>query len=402
MDEAKQSVLSQIAAFRTPMKYDMLALFNTFGSDEAYDAILEELIDRGLVFFDPTQGSYDLHPVVRQYAYDRLTAKKAVHSRLLDYFAAVPPQDSQKIQGLEDLAPVIELYHHTVGAGRFKEAFRLYEDRLDKLLYDRLGCYLPCISLLRALFPDDNEEALPRVRSGKSDPYGQGDQSWTFKRLADCYARSGQPRQAAFCYMRSIQISANLSGEQGIHRSAAYNLATSQFALGELYEAGRTLKRHRDDFAKSPEAEDQTVLLLLWFQLIRGNRNGAQKGCSALMRTFIQEYRREPGGKFDWTLYGLCFLHLGDYDTASTSARKALALGEACHLERDIVRGKWLLATAMLASLSQQVKGTSRDDVMGLVATHLADALSRCRQMNLIEYEPDNPTFVGSLVTSEL
>ena len=46
---------------------------------------------------------------------------------LRDYFAAVPAPD--KVTRLEDLAPVIELYHHTVRAGQLDKACTLFRDR---------------------------------------------------------------------------------------------------------------------------------------------------------------------------------------------------------------------------------------------------------------------------------
>ena len=102
-----------------------------------------------------------MHPIVRRYAYDRLTApdRAAAHVRLRDYFAAVPPPE--KVTRLEDLTPVIELYHHTVRAGQFDEALALYRDRMTDPLYFQLGAYQLIIDLLRALFPD-GEDRPPR------------------------------------------------------------------------------------------------------------------------------------------------------------------------------------------------------------------------------------------------
>jgi hypothetical protein len=89
---------------------------------------LIELVDRGLLLRDAETDKYDLHPIVRRYCYDKLLDKKGVHSQLRDYFATVP--EPEKIESLDDLAPVIELYHHTVNSGRYDEAFGLYRDRL--------------------------------------------------------------------------------------------------------------------------------------------------------------------------------------------------------------------------------------------------------------------------------
>jgi len=67
----------------------------------------------------------------------------------------VPKPD--KVTRLEDLTPVIALYHHTVRAGQFDEARRLFRDRLDRPTYYQFGDYHLQIELLRELFPDGED-----------------------------------------------------------------------------------------------------------------------------------------------------------------------------------------------------------------------------------------------------
>ena len=80
--------LSQIAAFGDAVRYETLAVFNPFvkqQSDGAYlkspeyraaltqfDDLLNELEERGLLRWNQDKDNYDMHPVVRGYAFDRL------------------------------------------------------------------------------------------------------------------------------------------------------------------------------------------------------------------------------------------------------------------------------------------------------------------------------------------
>ncbi len=133
LDEKKQNFISRLSAFRNPMDYDAISIFNDFGSKEKFNEVLIELVERGMLFRDGKSNKFDLHPIVRKYCYDRLKNKEGIHLVLGDYFKYIP--EPEKIESVDDLAPVIELYHHTVRAGRYDEAARLYYNRLQQILY---------------------------------------------------------------------------------------------------------------------------------------------------------------------------------------------------------------------------------------------------------------------------
>lgn len=133
LDTKKQVLVSKLSAFRNPMDYEAVSIFNDFGDEEKFNDVLNELMERGMLFRDAKRNKFDMHPVVRKYCYDRLGDREGVHSMLRDYFAAIPA--SEKIESVDDLAPVIELYHHTASAGRYDEAWKLFRDRLHDKLY---------------------------------------------------------------------------------------------------------------------------------------------------------------------------------------------------------------------------------------------------------------------------
>ena len=175
---SRRALLGRIACFRSPVGYETLKALTAEEEDShtkaqkheggmseesssslclgafvrELDSDLRDLVARGLLHHDTREGRFDLHPIVRRYAYDRLAApdRAAAHTQLRDYFAAVPPPD--KVTRLEDVAPVIELYHHTVRAGQLDEARTLFRDRLATPLFYQLGAYQLIIDLLRALF----------------------------------------------------------------------------------------------------------------------------------------------------------------------------------------------------------------------------------------------------------
>ncbi|MGH2524075.1 MAG: hypothetical protein ACRDH2_16335, partial [Anaerolineales bacterium] len=137
----RRKLLSQLACFRSPMTYEAIAAIADPGRDvpperlyDTFDAHLRDLISRGLLqlhtpaTFHPSPVTlFDLHPIVRRYAYDRLADKTAAHTRLRSYFVVI--EVPTKFKTLDELAPLIELYHHTVRAGQYDEAYDLFYDR---------------------------------------------------------------------------------------------------------------------------------------------------------------------------------------------------------------------------------------------------------------------------------
>ena len=166
--------------------------------------------------------------MVRQYAYDRLTDKTGVHSRLREYFSDVPDVDVQKLKSVDDLRPVIELYHHTVRAGLYEDAFNLYGGRLHDQLYYQLGAYQVHAELQEALFPA-GEHQPPRLESKR-------DQSWVLNSLGVTYSVLGRARQAGGLKGRAARVSEELA----IHLS---NLGIDQTNLVELAAAELNFRR---------------------------------------------------------------------------------------------------------------------------------------------------------------
>jgi len=150
--EEQRRLLSRIACFRSPVVYGVIEA-TAIGATAAIrqlQADLRDLMNRGLLQHDRSTQRFDLHPIVRRYAYDRMgnLERTSAHEQLRDYFAAVPAPN--QVKTIADLASVIELYHHTVRSGQYDEAGKLFSDRLNKPLYYQLGAYQLQIELLRA------------------------------------------------------------------------------------------------------------------------------------------------------------------------------------------------------------------------------------------------------------
>jgi hypothetical protein len=370
LPKRERALLSRIAAFRSPMIYDAIAIFNTLGSEERFESALEDLRVRGLLQRDTTRNRYDLHPIVRHHAYDRLTDKTGVHSHLRDYFATIPVPDNNKVKSIEDLEPVIELYHHTVRAGYYDKAAELLYIRLvPNPLHFRFGAYQLMIELKRALFPD-GEDRLPRLKD-------KAWQAWTLNALAGSYAYSGQPRRAVPLAEQQNVLREKLGDKRNMAIGRG-NLASQQILLGELAAAEQNLRGNivlyreiEERYSRIPTHLDLGCLLAY-----QGQFQLSAEELDAAMDLAIKE--NAPQSQcLVWSVRSKVALSMGDVRTELDAAQRARTIAD--EVERDIIVAEWLLGVGLV------IEGENLSDA----GTHLTDALTRCRRINLVEFEPD-------------
>ncbi|MDX6693340.1 MAG: hypothetical protein QOF02_943 [Blastocatellia bacterium] len=381
LPKRERTLLSRIAAFRSPMTYDALVTFNEFGflkrlNIKKFDAALEDLLARGLLQRDMKSNRYDLHPIVRRYAYDRLTDKTGAHTRLRDYFAAIPAPDEDKVRSIEDLLPVIELYHHTARAGRYDEARKLFGDRLRDPLYYRFGAYQICIELEHSLFPD-SEERPQRLKNEDA-------QAWTLTVLANSYSRSGQPRRA----VRAFQVGNAIAEKLGEKENLAIglgNIADDQIKLGELAAAERNLRK-RIELSREIKNEAREAIghhELGWLLVYRGASDEAAGELEIALGLF--EKQSNPQALcVGWATRAFRALLMNDARAALEAAQLALGFWKKVAEERfpvelDLVRVEWLWGAALVME-GKDLRAADE---------HLSEALARCRRINLVDHEPD-------------
>jgi tetratricopeptide (TPR) repeat protein len=382
----REALLSRIACFRGPVKYDTLKTLaeTEKKSSTSLDGSLQDLVARGLLHHDTKEGRFDLHPIVRRYAYDRLAApdRAAAHVCLRDYFAAVPKPD--KVTCLEDLIPVIELYHHTVRSGQLDEAGTLFRDRLHSTGYYQLGAYQLCIDLLGALFPD-GEDHPPRLKDKKH-------QSWTLTALANSYSLSGQPRHTVPLFERSTAIDEKLGDKLNITIGLG-NLSNNQLAIGALRDAEANLRRCIALSREINKEFNEAIRHQDWGRLLayRGAYTESETEQGTALKMFEKQMYVQSQG-IVWTYRAQSKLlrlrsnpgtERRTLQSALKSARHALELADETArtiypVERDYVLAHWLLGAA------HRVAGQTSD-----AEHHLHEALERCRRINLVESEAD-------------
>jgi tetratricopeptide (TPR) repeat protein len=372
LDAKKQRFISRLSAFRNPMDYEALSIFNLFGSEEKVNEVLLELVDRGMLFRDEMSNKFDLHPIVRKYCYDRLRDKESIHFILGDYFAEIP--EPEKIESVDDLAPVIELYHHTVRAGRYDEAYNLYYNRIWGLIYYKFGAYQTEIELLRALFPDGKDE-LPRLKKENA-------QAWTLNELANSYLRLGQSRNAIKILKNAIELDKKIGGENW-KKVGLGNLAFNQNQIGELDAAEFNFRRRIELCCEIKDVFLEAVGHMELGRLLayRGKFKRSENELNVAQKVFDDFV--EKGGSTNFisvvrAYKSIHFLLMSNAEEALDSAKKACELADVEHYERDVILAEYLLGAAHL------MKGNFVE-----AEKHLTEALTRDRKIYLVELEPD-------------
>lgn len=379
LPKRERALLSRIAAFRSAMPYDALVIFNTLGNETRFDDSLQDLQVRGLLQRDTAHNLYDLHPIVRHYAYNRLTGKTGIHTRLRNYFARFPVPDADKVQSIEDLLSVIELYYHTVRAERYDDACDLFYHQLSTPLYFRFGDYLTGIGLLRALLPDGDDN-LPRLKD-------ENDQGWTLNMLANLYSLSGQPRNAERAFELGNKIADKLGNKSNLIVGSVNIAGMAQIVLGELLMAERNLRRSIELNRETTVGVEEAIIhltlgLLLAYRSAFGEAESELKNAQdafdkhgAANTNLVSVVRAYSA---------LRALLMGNAQVALESAQQARMFADKVAktrypYERDFIQAEWLLGAALVMEGSD----------LNAAATHLSDALTRCRRINLVEVESD-------------
>lgn len=120
------------------------------------DSALKELEDRGLLWWDRSSNSYDLHPIIRAYTYGQLEGPEriAAHDWICKKFKSMPTEDPTLAASVEDLSRTITIFRSLIGADHLAEARGLWQGRLSKALQANLGAHSTVVELLTPVADD--------------------------------------------------------------------------------------------------------------------------------------------------------------------------------------------------------------------------------------------------------
>lgn len=421
LSEEERQVAAGVAVFRSAFAFaSARALFPKMEEERLWQ-VLQELRSLGFLFYDEEGECFDFHPIMRSFLYNNLTKREDIHNLAAGYFQAIPAKE--KIVTLDDLTPVIELYHHLVKAGKFDDAFNIYKDRISHPIYYQLSAYNLEIELLQELFPG-GEDRLPRLKR-------KGAQGRTLGALAASLSNSGRPDKAVPLFLLQIKIREKLDDKTNL-AVGLLNLANmAQFYIGPFSASTTHLRKAITLFRKNEKKVDEAVGRQELGRVLayQGKVSAAEEFAQAL-RVFEQQKGQQwlcsvqvwrslaallrarlsavlPGEK------NRCADHSRE---ALAQARQALEFVEEMRVKHfpntlRFVRAYWLLGETLVQCRLSNAKietesfkihfydeyfqervealELKKGNELELAARCIDEALRRCRKTNMVDFEPD-------------
>jgi tetratricopeptide (TPR) repeat protein len=228
LGEKPRQLLSRIAVLSDSADYATIAVLNPFlplqseeiqepqgsaffsandhGTLADFHAALGDLEDRGLLQWNRAANTYDLHPVVRAYAFEKLEERERTqaYNAIHDHFSNLPPENLDKATELIHVKNSVEIMRALIGAGRFKEAFNFYREQLSRPFMFLICSFHVVVELM---------EPLLHCGTGSAHALEDtADRSYATNDLAIALERIGRPSEAMELYR--LRIALDLEGER--------------------------------------------------------------------------------------------------------------------------------------------------------------------------------------------
>lgn len=444
-DSAK--VLDAIAAFSTPVPYDILARMllrrkpalgqpiteHPVGTlkvfdEETLDSSLRELENRELLGWNRQANQYDLHPIIRQCVWVSFRNEKRIPNTkdtmaaevVADFENRPARANRRKSTFVAAFTRAIYYFDAMIELERYDDAATLYFERMD--IRKQFGFSRLEIALLEQLVPGGSTSRSPLTNSDYQIAALNG--------LALAYQLNGRTNDAIQRFRSGIEICLDVKHETGLCRTLG-NLSNALLPSGHVYESELAARKsilstrqlvnvtHNDlnaevitgTVAMSPEAlkhylEGVGLTRLGMALACRGvPRESAECLLRALRIDQLADRKDEQAEGVDNYYLAERALWFADFESAAQFARRACELAGELEYEskneRDLICGRAVAGEPKYESKnerdsvrSRRVRGSAAFGLQKFTMAQrdLHSALTRAHTYNLIEQKL--PAFV--------
>lgn len=299
--------------------------------------VIRDLEQRGLLQYDTSGKRYDLHPVVRGVAVERINQEETsvLGQRVLDHFTSrqhAPWNDAKK---LEDVSDGIQVVSAFLRMRRYSDAFYALAEDLANALHYNIGADPELLSLIQGFFPDGWDD---------SPVLTEPTQRWY---VMNCAAVLLLPARARGLHERAILLSLNDPFPDPLYISLggfANCLGREEFLAAERL---RSLAAELAEASRDPELMFMSKFRAYSLAVRAGNRKLADE-LWAVLEQMGRDWRRgvyRPGEAE--TERALDLLNRGELtEEILTRAEEVVARGNTIWVKQTLreIRGEWYLA----------------------------------------------------------
>jgi len=235
----EKELLEHISVFRQPES--KTAIERMFTATTSKDAV-ENLMEKSLLETDH-EGSYWLHPLVREFAYDDLEDKIEVHKIAMQYYLSIPLPKERTSK--EDIQPLLEAHYHACRAEDYNKAFNIMMDNNINGDLDKWGNYRTLIDLCLDLLPEDHFKDKPLLNIEIH--------SVLLLDLGNIYIYLGKVEKAIKYIQESLSIYQDMNDRQG-EAGALGKLGNAFSSIGNVE---KSIQFYKDAIEISKEINDK-------------------------------------------------------------------------------------------------------------------------------------------------
>lgn len=243
-------------------------------------AALQDLEQCGLLQWDRQKNTYDLHPVVRGYAFDVLEQPERVDicERIADHFRNKPRDRYSETKAIADVQQSMNIFRALVQASRLNEALRFYRGDFANALSYSIEAFHEIVALLKPFFP--NGFAYP-----PSGSLGTSEQSYLLNNAAVALIELGRFPEARAALIAKLVINLNNRDWR--------NLRVCLTNLGETFrDENRLAESHRAfelalELARAIRVDDD-IARAQWYLMTTFRITGQFKNAQAAYDAFRQ------------------------------------------------------------------------------------------------------------------
>jgi len=257
-----RELLSRLAAVREVISPDLANLLSSeihkVRDNTSVGRDLFELARHGLLNKQDDGSGYTLHPLVREYAYARLSNKRAIHDQLAKHYTVRPIIIGDSRVDRAWLNAAKQCFHHTARSGRYEDAYLFFYNAahsshigendgrdLNHIVFYELGKYNDYLALLSEFFPAGTS-SLSSLKK-EYQPFLLNDLALAHISTGDLKVAKGLATRGPKIAIELVRSATPYFGQWALGNKAMglclESLGQVNIRLGDLNEAERNLQR---------------------------------------------------------------------------------------------------------------------------------------------------------------